>query len=73
MAVNLEKIIDDLRKLSAHESQINSKEVKSLLHSMYGVLWTEVHYDPYNEETRKFASGLLPKIQRLNELLKFYA
>lgn len=73
MSVNIEKIIDDLRKLSAYESQVNSKEVKSLLHSIYGVLWTEVHYDPYNESTRKFASDLLPKIKRLNELLKFYA
>jgi hypothetical protein len=46
-------------------------EVKKLLREVYGILWAEAYYDPYNEETEKLALRVVEKMARLNELLKF--
>jgi hypothetical protein len=46
-------------------------EVRRLLNSLYGKIWTEACYDPDNFHTKRYADRLLDDIQRLNELLKF--
>lgn len=46
-------------------------EARKLLSEVYGRLWTEAHYDPDNESTRKFAQPLAEKMSRLNTLLGF--
>ena len=44
---------------------------KALLSKVYGRIWTEAYYDPYNEETKKFALSLAPLMAMLNDTLKF--
>lgn len=46
-------------------------EAMKLLHDLYSMIYIEAKYDPYSEETEKYANRLLPGIQRLNEILKF--
>ena len=46
-------------------------EAMTLLHEVYAVLWAEAFYDPYNDQTRKFAKPLAEKMMRVNELLRF--
>lgn len=41
------------------------------LSALYGAIWTEAKYDPYNEDTRTFAARLLPMIQAANKILRF--
>ena len=45
--------------------------VNQLLSDVYGQLWAEACYDPYNESTRKFALPLYKKMYKLNTILKF--
>ncbi len=47
------------------------KEVFLLLNEVYGRLWCEAYYDPYNEITRKFAEPLSDKLSQVNKLLGF--
>jgi hypothetical protein len=37
---------------------------------IYGLVWTEACYDPYNEQTRKFAKKVWPHVLLINEALK---
>jgi len=48
-----------------------SKEVMDLLRSVYGSLFIEAVYDPYNESTKKFARPLYEEMKRVNEILGF--
>lgn len=41
------------------------------LSALYGDIWTEAVYDPFNEDTRRFAQRLLPMIQAANKILHF--
>jgi len=47
------------------------KRVNQLLSDVYGQLWAEACYDPFNESTRKFALQLYEKMHELNAILKF--
>jgi hypothetical protein len=47
------------------------KEERLLLCELYGALWTEAFYDPYNDSTQRFAEPLSRKMTRLNELMGF--
>lgn len=53
------------------KSAVIPDEAMKLLHSLYCTIWAESYYDPYNDATKEFASGLAPKMKRLNELLRF--
>jgi hypothetical protein len=44
-----------------------------LLAEVYGALWTEAHYDPANESTRRFAEPLAAKMREANKTLRFKA
>jgi hypothetical protein len=46
-------------------------EDKKLLNDLYCAIWSEACYDPTTEATGNFCKGLVDKIQRLNEKLKF--
>lgn len=46
-------------------------EALKLLAQVYSVLWTEAYYDPYNEDTRKFATPLADIMTQINKLIKF--
>jgi hypothetical protein len=46
-------------------------EAMRLLAQVYGVLWTESYYDPYNESTKNFAIPLSEKMERANAILRF--
>ena len=46
-------------------------EAMRLLEEVYGVLWTETYYDPYNEDTRNFARPLAEKMREANLILRF--
>lgn len=52
------------------ESELDN-EVRALLNEVYGALWTEAYYDPYNKSTQEFARPLAEKMTRLNKLLHF--
>jgi|SRR5580765_4571904 len=41
------------------------------LSDLYGLIWIEACYDPYNQKTKEFAETLLPHIRLLNDVLKF--
>ena len=41
------------------------------LFRLYSLIWTEANYDPDSEQTRKFATRLLPHIKALNEKFHF--
>lgn len=62
--------IDGVRYVPAVRRPLTT-EAKQLLSDVYGVLWMESYYDPFNGETQKFAKGVVGKMQRLNELLGF--
>ena len=49
----------------------NVKKAFECLDKLYGKIWTECRYDPYNEETEKYANSLLPLIQEASEILGF--
>lgn len=52
----------------------NAREVDELrkaLKELYGLLWCEAVYDPFNEHTKKFAARCLPHIQAANKILEF--
>lgn len=42
-----------------------------LLAEVYGALWTEAFYDPYNAATQQFAEPLARKLGEANQILKF--
>jgi hypothetical protein len=63
----MEVLIDGKRYIE--ESDFN--EAMRLLREVYGALWTEAHYDPYNESTQKFATPLADKMREANRLLHF--
>ena len=44
------------------------KIVDKLLNEIYGALWTEANYDPYNEDTKKFAKPLADKMAQVNKI-----
>ena len=49
-------------------------EVQPLMQALsrvYSLIWCEACYDPYNEETRKFAQRMLEDIQLANKILQF--
>ena len=46
-------------------------EAVRLLRDVYGALWIEAYYDPYNDYMREWAKPLADKMQRLNELYGF--
>lgn len=46
-------------------------EQKKLLKDVYGGLWIEAYYDPYNDHVKNFAQPLADKMKQLNEELKF--
>lgn len=50
-----------------------AETVKKNLCHLYGIIWSEARYDPYNEHTQKFADRMLPLISDLNKILKFKA
>ena len=41
------------------------------LRTIDGLIWIEVCYDPFNEQTRAFARKLSPYIVKVNEILRF--
>ena len=47
------------------------KRINQLLTEVYGRLWAEAFYDPYNKSTREFALPLYKKMYKLNTILKF--
>jgi hypothetical protein len=47
------------------------KEARLLLSEIYGSLWAEAFYDPYNDATQKFAESLSIKMIRVNEIMGF--
>ena len=51
--------------------QKNVEEAFKAIHDLYGDIWCEACYDPTNEDYRKFARRLLPKIEKANEILGF--
>jgi hypothetical protein len=61
-------LIDDI--LYRPETEIEV-ETGKLLCSIYGIVWAEAYYDPYNEDTQRFALRIVDKIGRLNEILHF--
>ena len=63
-----EVIIDGVRYMPETELQA---EARQLLVDVYGALWTEAFYDPYNESTKNFAEPLANKMNRINKLLAF--
>lgn len=46
-------------------------ECVELLSAIKGRVWGEARCDPLNDSTQKFAAGLMPWIERLNEKLNF--
>lgn len=46
-------------------------EAMRLLGDVYGSLWTEAYYDPYNGSTKNFAIPLHEKMERANQILRF--
>lgn len=65
-------IIDGVVYVEQTEKQrVIDEEVTQLLSAVYGRLWAEAYYDPYNEMMQDFAIPLADKMSRLNEILKF--
>lgn len=47
-------------------------EVANLLGELYRYIWCEAVYDPkYGDESKSFASDILPIIKKLNDILRF--
>jgi hypothetical protein len=49
-------------------------EVEPLMKALsrvYGLIWCEACYDPYNDATRQFAKKMLDDIQFANTILQF--
>ena len=66
-ALEIAKERDVLEKVNA---ELTERE-KEILSHVSGRLWTEASYDPYNEDTRKFAEPLSALMMELNQTLKF--
>jgi hypothetical protein len=64
--------IDGISYVPATERPLG-EQARALLNEVYGRLWTEAHYDPWNEQTKKFAQPLADKMSELNKLLGFKA
>lgn len=56
---------------TAQDMLVIESEAKRLLCDLYAAIWVNACYDPDNEQVEKFCVPLLPKIQRLNEILRF--
>jgi hypothetical protein len=63
-------VLDGIHYVPAERPPLLEDAAK-LLAEVYGVLWTEVCYDPTNEHTREFAKPLLDKMAEANKLLGF--
>lgn len=54
------------------EEVVLEGEEKELLHDLYQEIWCQACYDPDTTEISEYCEKkLLPKIKRLNEILKF--
>lgn len=60
-----------VRPSYAELSEEDRETVAKLLHDIYGKLWAEAYYDPYNESVKKFATPLCKKMAQVNKILKF--
>ena len=47
------------------------KKALLLLNDVYGRLWCEAYYDPYNEKFREFCAPLADKMSEANKILGF--
>jgi hypothetical protein len=54
-----------------HPEQLLEKRAMELLNEIYGSLWAEAFYDPFNDSTQKFAIPLSEKMTELNAILHF--
>jgi hypothetical protein len=63
-------VIDGIHYVPATSKPLKAEE-KRLLAEVYGKLWTEAYYDPWNEDTKKFAQPLADMMTKLNDMLRF--
>lgn len=65
----MEVIIDGKRYVPAELSP--PAEAMQLLSRVYGRLWTEAHYDAFNQSTEDFAKPLADLMRKANDILRF--
>lgn len=64
-----EEIAEKVAKLEARQAL--SKEALGHLCALWNTIQAECWYDPYNDDTQRFAMHLKPHIDALNNELKF--